>query len=132
ASPLVWMANAIRLCAGGGPGPSPGTAPCARERTGADAPAAIATTPAAPVFFKKLLRCSSITCFLPIGSRSTVRRCGLLGREIEFHLGAAGIVTKNLPRSDTHLPAQRELYPARLEPRHRTLEVRGAEREMVQ
>src|SRR6266853_2040080 len=125
--------SSIVVGAGGESGLAPGPAPCASADSGAGAPAASATTPAAPVFFKKILRCSSITCFLQVRPRSSrVRGRGLLGREIELHLGAAWIVAENLPRSHTHLPAERELYPAGLEPRHRALQVGGAEREMVQ
>jgi len=62
------VTKVILLGAAGEPGLAPGPAPCASADSGADAPAASATTPAAPVFFKKLLRCSSITFFLRIGS----------------------------------------------------------------
>src|SRR5713101_7174354 len=41
-------------------------------------------------------------------------------------------MAKNLPRSNTHLPTQRELYPAGLELRHRALQVGGAERKVVE
>src|SRR5439155_432919 len=76
-----------------------------------------------PRFFQETSALLIHRFFSSIGPRSRIRGCGLFGREIELDLGAAGIVTENLPRSDSDLPAQRELYTARLEPRHRALHV---------
>src|SRR5882724_7117465 len=93
-----------------------------------------ARTAARPATIKTLLFMSTPPWFLGTQRilRSAARGRCLLGREIQLHLRAAGIVAEDLPDTRAYLLAKGVLDAVRLEPSHRSLEVARGEREVVE